>query len=416
MTTTPPVPSRWQADALAKQPLKWRLLARMFGIRVRPEDPDVLRLRAGLNRADPVADAFVAWSAEQPTGRGRMLFERVLNEGLSAVPEAPETLAHWFGPLETEPSWLDKKALALACRTSFRVGAPGGLVLSSTALMGGYRSAAAVKPLAMTGAMDKMVVRRLAETTRFLFDVLDSGDMGRFTEGFKASCRVRLMHAMVRRSLRRRKDWNQAAWGIPINQADMAATQLEFSAVYLTGLILLGHRFTKRERDAIMHLWRYVGVVMGADDALLAKDFMDGLRQMYIQKLTNPPADQDSRDLARALHEVPAKVAVTDEQKAAARFEMRMRTAVSRLTLGGKAIDDIGLPKEPLTPLLAFLAAGRFSMDTLRRFMPHGEYVAAQSGRIMMKGIVAELCGDEAVRYEPYAQRKGPSAHPLKAV
>ena len=62
---------------------------------------------------------------------------------------------------------------------------------------------------------------------------------------------------------------------------------------------MLGFRFTREERDAVMHLWRYVSVVMGVDDALLAHDYRAGLRQMVIQLLTNPPADQDSRALAK---------------------------------------------------------------------------------------------------------------------
>ena len=66
---------------------------------------------------------------------------------------------------------------------------------------GGLSGGAAVKPLAMTGALDAMVVRRIAETSRFVMDVYASETLPRFSAGFKSACRVRLMHAMVRSSL-----------------------------------------------------------------------------------------------------------------------------------------------------------------------------------------------------------------------
>lgn len=405
------VPTRWQAQNLERMPTRYRRIARVLGIRVRPDDPDVLRLRDGLTQSDAVADEFVAWSAAAPPGVGRRSFERAVEHGIDAVPDAPESLVRWFAPLETEPRWLDRDALRLACRTASRVGAAGGAVLTAMALMGGYRSAAAVKPLAMTGALDRMVVRRIAETSRFVLDVVESRTMGRHSAGFRSACRVRLMHALVRRTLARRDDWRVEDWGVPINQTDTAATHLEFSAIYLSGLTLLGFRFTRDERDAIMHLWRYVAVVMGADDALLAHDYRTGLRHMVIHAVTNPPADADSRALAAALHALPSRMAKTPWQRVQARGRTRILTAISRLTLGDEAIDDVGLPAEPLWPLLLLFAAGRFGAETVRRIVPGATALAAWRGHRMQAAGVAELVGAERVRYVPYGERSaGPGA------
>ncbi|MCA9636920.1 MAG: DUF2236 domain-containing protein [Myxococcales bacterium] len=407
---SPQAPGRWRAERLVSPPPRGRLIARVLGVHVRVDDPDVIRLREGLVRVDPVADEFVAWSAGEPQGRGRRLFEAAVEGGLAAVPDAPECLVRWFEPLERAPAWLDREALRLACRTSWRTGTDTGLVLSATALMGGYRSSAAVKPLAMTGALDRMVVRRIAETSRFVLDVLESDTLERRSAGFKSACRVRLMHALVRRSLTRRADWDWESWGAPINQTDMAATQLEFSAIYLFGLMVLGYRFTAEERDAIMHLWRYVGVVMGVDDAIMAHTYAEGRRHMYIHAMTNPPADEDSRALARALHELPLRLAETPEARAYARLQMRYRTAVSRLTLGDEAVDDIGLPAEPLYPLVALQSVARFGLETLRRRLPLATERAVQTGRALQRGVIAGLVGDAAVRYVPYAERSAASS------
>ncbi|MCA9653435.1 MAG: DUF2236 domain-containing protein [Myxococcales bacterium] len=405
MATPSTTPTRWHGERLRDPPTRMRWIGRLLGIHIDEGDPDVVALRQGLLRADPVADAFVDWAAEQPAGHGRRLFERVVEQGLAAVPEAPECLVRWFEPLERAPAWLDRDALRLACRTAWRVGTAGGTVLTAMALMGGYRSRAAVKPLAMTGALDRMVVRRIAETSRFTLDVIESETLERSSAGFKSACRVRLMHAKVRRSLRHRADWDEHAWGVPINQTDMAATQLEFSAVYLSGLIALGYRFREDEREAVMHLWRYVGVVMGADDELLAPDYRTGLRHMLIHGITNPYADDDSRALAWALHELPARLARTPWERAAARVVMRYRDAVSRFTLGHEAIDDIGLPPEPLTPLVALLAGGRFGLETLRRRVPALHRLAETRGLEVQRRIIDQLVGAEPVRYVPYGDR-----------
>lgn len=271
--------------------------------------------------------------------------------------------------------------------------------------MGGYRSSAVVKPLAMTGALERMVVRRISETARFVLDVNESESMSRFSPGFQSACRVRLMHATVRRSLLRRQDWDTRAWGIPINQTDMAGTQLEFSVVYILGCMALGYRFTREEREAVMHLWRYVGVIMGASDELLAHDFRSGVRQACIQTLTNPTADADSRALAKALHELPLRVAKTPTERTLAALVMRYRVAVSRFTLGDEAVDDIGLPPAPLHPLLAIFSAGQFGLETMRKHIPGANALVERYGIAVQRKVVRDLLGSEKLRYVPYAER-----------
>ncbi len=401
----PEVPSRWQAHGLVDPPPRYRRFARLFGLRVQPDDADVRALRDGLTRTDEVADDFVRWSSTAGPGVGRALFERAVEGGLAAVPDAPPELVRWFEPLERTPPWLDRDALRLAARTAFRTGDAGGGVLTAVALMGGYRSQAAVKPLAMTGALDRMVVRRIGETSRFVMDVYETIADGRGSLGVKSACRVRLMHALVRRSLARRPDWDAAAWGAPINQTDTAATHLEFCAVYLTGLSALGFRFDRDEREAVMHLWRYVAGLMGADDALLAHTFADGLRHMYIHAVTNPPADEDSRALARALHGLPVRIAEGPLGRARARVQTRLLTALSRLVLGDEAVDDIGLPPSHLAPALMLLSAGRFGVETVRRAVPGATERAARRGRAAQRRGVDAMVGAERVRYVPYADR-----------
>ncbi|MBC7171055.1 MAG: DUF2236 domain-containing protein, partial [Polyangiaceae bacterium] len=378
---TASTPSRFQGQRLENPPKHLIKFKRLFGFEVALDDPAIERIRAGLMQSDPIADEVVDWASMQPPGAARALFERALTEGVDRVPDAPEALRTWMEKAHEVPAWVDREKLRTACRTSRRVGHAGATVLGAMSLMGGYRSSAAVKPLAMTGALDRMVVRRLAETSRFVQDVYASEDMGPTSEGFRAAARVRLMHALVRRSLARRPTWRTEAWGLPINQADMAATHLEFSAIYLVGLRLLGFRFTKYELDAHMHLWRYVSNLMGLDDALLAHDFEEGLRHMYIHACTQPYADEDSRALAKALYEFPRMIAKTPLDRVMAEVMTRYNTGVSRITLGDDAVDDIGLPPARWAPLLFGLSAIVFAAETARMHIPGATELAERVGR-----------------------------------
>ncbi len=400
-------PTRWQAERLERHAEHARGLRSWLAAPIRVNDADVERLREGLTRGDPLADAFVRWAEERPPGQARRCFDEVVEHGLHDDCEGP--LRAWFESL-APPPWLDPDLLRLGAHVSRRPGLTGVDVLISTALMGGYRSQAAVKPLAVTGALDAMVVRRIGETSRFVLDVFESDGMAPSSAGFKSACRVRLTHALVRRNLQRRPDWDHATWGVPINQSDMAGTLLEFSIAYLLGLMMLGFRFRPRERDAVMHLWRYVGHVMGVDDDLVPRNFGEGLRQLEIQTLTNPHADADSRALARALHQLPSRMATSNPEWVRALALQRYRTAVSRFTLGAEVADDIGLPAAPLHRLLLGVGVARFGCETIRRVLPGSDARVARRGLSRQRSMVERMIGSERLDYAPYGSRRSMQA------
>src|SRR4029079_10235172 len=127
----------------------------------------------------------------------------------------------------------------------------------------------------------------------------------RNSAGFKSVIRVRLMHAFVRHKLLR-SGWETDRWGGPINQADMAGTVLSFSVTYLIGLRLLGFVIPRRDREALVHLWRYVGRLLGVSDTLLPATEKESLRLLWLVAATQHGPDDDGRALARALLAVPS--------------------------------------------------------------------------------------------------------------
>lgn len=116
----------------------------------------------------------------------------------------------------------------------------------------------------------KLVEKRLLETGIHTFACCASaGALRPWHAGWAACLRVRALHAKVRRRLLRpANEWDVAAWGVPVNQEDTAVTLLAFSYVVLTGIeMILGKPLPEADQLAYLHLWRYIGFLMGLDEA-----------------------------------------------------------------------------------------------------------------------------------------------------
>jgi hypothetical protein len=366
------------------------LLLRALGVRVRFDDRRVALLRDALLEADPLADSVVAWMQETPNARA--LFDRAVERGIAAVPDAPAPLARLFDEVEHVPRWLDRRAVRLGAETLLRVGRGGGYALGGVSLMSGYLSAGAVKPLVATGALTKMARRRLAETAKFIRDLATSEDLAKSSAGFQSCVRVRVLHAHVRASLQSDGRWNAAAWGAPINQRDMVGTHLEFTVAFIGGLTALGYVLTRREREALMHLWRYVGHVIGVRADLVPTTFKEGLELAYIFNATEVGPDDDGRELARAL--VDAWEEGATFEGTLGRLEGRFLRGFARFCLGRRAADALALPDDAWKWAPLFVAPARGALEVMRMIAPGGNRVAVRLGRAAIEANVARVLGD----------------------
>lgn len=357
-----------------------RLFQWVVGSDPEPTDAQVEELKRYIVMGDPLADAVVALYKSLPGGRGRALLDRALEHGIASIAEPPRALADLFAQLDREPIWLDRDKLALACRVSRRVGPWGELSLRNLSLMGGYLGAAAAKPLVFTGQLERVTRRRLVETGKFWMDVTTVGGLERFAEGFKSAVRVRIMHAQVRAMLLASGKWDPA-WGYPLNQADSMATILEFSSIYMFGLRALGFLFSKREREAIVHLWRYVGYLLGVDERILPTCEDDANRAMYLMSATLPPSDDDTRALGTALADVPLHAAGDGWfRQRLARVERTLRIGYTRYVLGDNAGDALGLPRTAAKYVWPAQVPLRLGFELVRTSVPPVNRLAIKLG------------------------------------
>ena len=369
-----------------------------------PSQSEIERMSRALTESDDLADAVVTDFKALAPGESWRLLNQALDSGIESVKEAPESLQALFAQLDKVPAWVDFEladhASVVAQRTSFF----GEFILSCVSLMGGYRSSAANKPIAMTGALTYNARRRLAETSQFTYNVTRAGAMRRHSQGFKEAVKVRFMHAFVRNKLKHSSEWRADEWGEPINQADLVGTNLLFSLVFLMGLRLVGFRFDERDSLATMHLWRYIGYVMGISEELLPADEEAAQRLAYLIGNSQPGADADSLALGQALMNVPFEQAETPAEQFLAFLEMHYRSGLSRLVLGDQAGDDLGLPNTPLkyAPLLTTPLI--FTAETIRMMVPGLTDIIANLGESWQSGRIKSMIGDNPAQFRPPAE------------
>ncbi len=237
--------------------------------------------------------------------QGHALLNNLLQHGMDAVPEMPESLRTLYNEALIVPSWLDEKLMQAGAEFCQRAGVFSLVTLRNYSLMGGYESAAINKPLIYTGALKAGPAKRLSETLAFWVDVTGDDAMKPQAIGFNAAVKVRIIHAMARHYTRKSPDWSDSQWGIPVNDGDMVATYLGFSLVFLEGLQMQGFRPSQDELNGIFHLWKYIGHILGIDHRLLPDTEEQAIQTLYTWTMTQPPADADTLALAHALMNAP---------------------------------------------------------------------------------------------------------------
>lgn len=382
-----------------------RLLA-PAGIQPTPEQ------REGYHRftqmGDPLADDLVAAFRRMPAGKGRAQFDAAVAHGIDAVEDPFPELVAFFGQVEARPYWVDQKKLDHASRVLARNGMVVGFTsLAMLSLMFGYLASRADKTLVATGDLATMAPRRMAETLNWTVEVTAKDGLERFAPGFAATIHVRLMHAMVRAGMSRRPDWDFDEWDQPVNQSTMAGTLMLFSLGNVVGSQALGMRFSRRDKDAVYHLWRYVGFLLGVDPELLPADETDTWRLLWLQADYEFRPDQDSTRLAQALQAAVGPLLIGDSGHPAARISRTVITellcAYSRLIVGPSNADTLDLPDNKVAQVVvAGLAATNLVARYPLRWVPGGNLVREVIGRRNIEMLAAQTMrrnrGDRSYR------------------
>lgn len=347
LLTTPP--SRFR-EAQARGERLGRQLKRLGKV---PAIDEALLARIGraFGERDEVGHALA--NAIRTREVSMALFRTALEKGIDAVPDAPAVLRAYFEAVTTVPRWVDFDRVNEGGRVLRRLGQNAADVLLQLSLIGGYRFGGPPDLLVATGGLaGNSTRRRLAETQKWTFSLTSHdamrppgvGTLG--GEGWRLTVHVRAMHALVNASFESR--WDTARWGLPINQADQAGTLGLFDGVVIIACRTMGARITNDDAQALMHLWRWTGHLMGVHDDFLTDDEWERHRQNYHVLLAQAGISEAGPQLAQAILQAQGTRHYPGWPRALqglrAWYEKERMLSMLTVFLGVASMRELGLP------------------------------------------------------------------------
>ncbi|MEO3782266.1 oxygenase MpaB family protein [Actinocorallia sp. B10E7] len=327
-----------------------------------------------LTWGDPTADAVVADLVAMGRGKGMKMIRKGLAEGVESLQDPPESIKKLFAEIDHRPEWLRQDLLDEASRAYCRHPVTIGLALGPASLVGSYVNGAAVEPLALTRRFTDQGQVRTFETASWLWATTRPGGLERFASGVATTVRVRLIHAFVRHHILDGLPWDSERLGHPINQADSAYTLIEFSLIPLRVMKSFGIRHTAREREAVYHLFRYVGHLMGIDERVLPKTEDEFVELERIYHLTGSEPSDYSRELVAELLDTIMPDSLADQSGRLAPLVRRaarpMGHGLSRAFTGDRTADLLNVERNVWRHLPAVLAPPVFVFNELQRLIP----------------------------------------------
>lgn len=331
------------------------------------------RIGRGFLERDELGDRL-ATAMRKRSGEPGSVSHRQLSEALevgSAELRAREGVApeliEYLEALEATPDWVDWDQIERAQKVYLKFGQNAADVLLQLSLIGGYRFGGPADLLVATGGLTGgTTLRRLAETQHWAMKLSTPGGLFPHAESWRLTGHVRAMHAVVNHSMEPR--WDSEQWGLPINRSDLASTLGLFDAVVLLGVRALGVPVSKQDSADVMHLWRYVGWLLGVDDEFLVERERDRHRINYHILLSQAGVSEAGPQLTQALVDAQRKRARSGPFPGLQAWLGHERL-LSMLTvfLGPASMREFGLPTRP--PWAHFYLVG---LNTLRYRTPFG--------------------------------------------
>lgn len=319
-------------------------------------------------QGDPAADAVIAAvvEAEAAPGLRSLMHWLADTNDISLVAQHP-AVQTFFANYAQMPAWADidrmKRGMAFFRKHAQQI----GLTLGFFSLPFSYLGANGAQVLWLTERIKNDTTRRLQETGEWVFAVNNPKEW-ESKKAIRRTQKIRLIHAGARWFSLHSKRWN-TAWGYPVNQEDMAGTNLAFSYIVLLGLRKLNITATEQEEEDYLHHINVVGYFNGVSEELMPQN----LREAYnlgnaIARRQFAPSEAGVGLTRSLLNAVAAGIGATQSTTSAdgrsstgkttsARSETIRNLAAGemRFFLGDQYADWLGIPNAPVEKRLAGL-------------------------------------------------------------
>ncbi len=342
---------------------------------------------------DPIADAYAVLIPEIGMKKARAMLEQALEHGIDSVEDAPQELKNFIAALEEQPEWLDlneiekvNHKLRLPVALGFDIGIRVAFMLT---YFNGYQGL----PMIMTGTLSsESAAKRMKETTStFRIAVLPHA-MSRKGEAFKSAAMVRLMHAMVRTNLLRKKDkWDYQVYGVPIPQVDQMGAAL-MGNYRMAKLALKQKRKFNKYELRLVNQARYLAFLLGLHDQFLSDDPQQIVHTWQMCQATLKhkfdPRTKDLNEATLAAYRRPNQSAFNQFVH---RLEVKSSKFLYTTLFGRKATRQMGVTSN-LSDALALGLLGvpvglKIAVLGILQFLPSGKWVDQYAITLLRKQL-----------------------------
>ncbi len=223
-----------------------------------------------------VVEAFERLGYEQ----GRALFEQALTRGIDSVEDPPRELVELFEHLDQLPAQFD-----LAAAERGRMLAMSSTFAATTIIRGWafYETAMTGDISAATGATGRFAddgPRRFIETARVFAEFTLPDIFDRHSEAFQDVVRVRLMHALASRGLRRK--WGDDVY-LKFGEPIPVTSLLGFGSGMLLGRLVdhaFGRKLTSQQLEDLAEYSSFSGRLWGAPEPLHSANGLELIKSL----------------------------------------------------------------------------------------------------------------------------------------
>lgn len=257
----------------------------------------------------------------------------------------PPFLADYFEQSAILPDWVDhalmRKGHQFFAKNSREIMA----LLGYLSLPYCYAAADGARVLWLSERIRDNTSQRLAETAQFVFDVMEKDAFEPTGYGIRSIQKVRLIHAAIRYHVNRSGKWEASEWGVPVNQEDMAGTNLAFSLIILRGLRKMGKVISFEDSEAYLYYWKVISHLLGIVPELLPED---GKMAFWLEKRISERTIKPSKEgqlLTQALMK-------SFDDNPPVTLPNGFHTSFIRFVLDERIADIIGIPEANWTTIM----------------------------------------------------------------
>lgn len=323
----------------------------------------------GDEEIDPLIEKFFN------TNRQRVIYDLLKLDLKEIEHHSDSDLKDFLLTKKKKPVWFDRNRLVKGQQLFKLYALEMMTLLGAMSLPYCYAASPGNKALYLSDKMRNSPGKRLMDTASFVIAVLTPGTLETGEEGHLYINKVRIIHALSRYHLRKQPTWNME-WGLPINQEDMAGTNLAFSYVILLGMQQSGFILSDKEKEDFLFTWRYIGYQLGITESLLPSSFLDARQLTATIKKRNFKKTEEGAILTDELLSF-YKLSVPPEQAALVPSQIRFY-------LGKEVAECIGLPSDRIRDRVAATVGAFKSLQSMMSVAPNS-YQEMLSRQMLLK-------------------------------